>query len=156
MRSLVTVLCLVLAVSAAADVINVPHDAPTIQAGINAASSGDTVSVADGTYNEAGIVMKPGVLLISTSDDSTAVIIDPSNPPIMETILIMQDCGDTTEVRGMTLARGLSASTPPYMGGAIRLTNSSPRLTNLMIIDCQTLGTGGGICMDKKMPSKCR
>jgi len=153
MRSVLAVLCLVLAVSAAADVINVPHDAATIQAGINAASPGDTVSVADGTYNEAGIVMKPGVLLISASDDSAAVIIDPTSPPIMETILIMQDCGDTTEVRGMTFARGLSAMTPPYMGGAIRLTNSSPRLTNLMIIDCQTLGTGGGISMDNSSPS---
>jgi len=153
MRVLLILAVLLVAVAATADIINVPDDASTIQAGINAASPGDTVLVADGTYNEAGIVMKPGILLMSASDDSTAVIIDPSTPPIMETILIMQDCGDTTEVRGLTLARGLSAMTPPYMGGAIRLIDSSPRLTNIMITDCQTLGTGGGIYMDNSSPT---
>jgi len=66
---------------ATADIINVSDDALTIQAGISAASPGDTVFVADGTYNEAGIVVKPGILLMSASDDSTTyggAITDPT------------------------------------------------------------------------------
>ena len=42
---------------------HVPVDAPTIQAGVDAASAGDTVLVACGTYFEHDIVM---VLLQST------------------------------------------------------------------------------------------
>ena len=38
----------------AAATINVPAGQPTIQAGVNAASNGDTVLVAPGTYTGAG------------------------------------------------------------------------------------------------------
>jgi hypothetical protein len=47
---------------APAAILRIPQDHPTIQAGIAAASAGDTVLVAPGTYFE-NLVMKPGVHL---------------------------------------------------------------------------------------------
>ena len=57
-----------------ATIINVPEDQPTIQAGINAATNGDTVLVQPGTYVEnlyysvRNIVL--GSLFLTTQDTS--------------------------------------------------------------------------------------
>ncbi|MBD3348791.1 MAG: hypothetical protein GF400_06305 [Candidatus Eisenbacteria bacterium] len=154
MRSLVVMsLMLVVlgAVCASADIIYV-NPGGSIQTGIDTAAPGDTVLVNDGTYNEAGIVMKPGVKLRGASDDTTAVLIDAGNPPIMDGIFYLTGCGDTTEISGMTLARGTSASVMPYQGGGMKLVNSSPVLRNLMIIECSALGQGGGVFCDNSSP----
>jgi len=65
-----------LAPSIYATIINVPMDQPTIQAGIDAASSGDTVFVAVGTYVE-NVVIDKTISLIGEAENST--IIDGSN-----------------------------------------------------------------------------
>lgn len=52
--------------------INVPEDFATIQAAIDAASSGDVVRVAAGTYLES-IVMKDGVSVIGAGADVTTI-----------------------------------------------------------------------------------
>ena len=53
--------------------IHVPTtDYQTIQAGIDAASSGDTVSVAAGTYAES-ITMEPGVTIEGSGADVTTI-----------------------------------------------------------------------------------
>jgi hypothetical protein len=139
-------------IAASADIIYV-NPGGSIQTGINQASPGDTVIVADGVYNEAGIQMKPGVKLRGASDDTAGVIINAGNPPIMDGIMYMNGCGDTTEVRGMTLASGTSITVSPYSGGGIQMVNSSPVLINVKIINCQAVHIGGGISCDNSSPT---
>ncbi len=56
-----------------ADTIRVPRDHKTIQAAIDAATSGDTVVVSAGTYRER-ICLKPGIIVRSDGDDEKGKI----------------------------------------------------------------------------------
>ncbi len=73
-RMLITIACLfcVFTLSATATIIHVPSQYPTIQAGVNAASPGDTVLVAPGIYYE-NIQMREGVSLFGSGMDSTVI-----------------------------------------------------------------------------------
>ncbi len=76
MKSLLNLIAVLgIAISVSATTIHVPADQPTIQAGINAASNGDTVLVAPGTYYEnVDSVGKPVVLLSSDGAAVTTII----------------------------------------------------------------------------------
>src|SRR5215468_6415481 len=56
-------------------IIHVPADQPTIQAGINAANSGDTVLVAPGTYIE-NINFMGKAITVKSSNGAKMTIID--------------------------------------------------------------------------------
>jgi pectin methylesterase-like acyl-CoA thioesterase len=74
--ALTAVSLVLLVVPAQPATIHVPGDHSTIQAGIDAASAGDTVLVACGTYYEHDITMKSGVCLTGETGQAACVTVD--------------------------------------------------------------------------------
>jgi hypothetical protein len=72
--------------------ISVPGDYPTIQAAVNAASAGDTITVAAGTYNEQVVITK--TLTIQGAGDST--VIKPSQATANTFALFIRNGGGKT------------------------------------------------------------
>lgn len=95
-------------VVAEANVINVPVDAPTIQAGIELATDGDTVFVAPGTYFEA-IDFLGKTVTVESSRGAEETIIDATG---LETsvVLVRSGEGEGTVLRGFTITGGIGLS----------------------------------------------
>ena len=152
-------------------VINVPGDEPTIQAGINAAQSGDTVLVASGTYFEninfdgKNIVVASHYVLEKDLAFINETIIDGSEAQFSDTascVRIVLGEDSTAVLQGFTIRGGTGShwvdpQFPTYTwhsGGGIFIFQSSPTVKNNYIInnhvddDTGVDGaSGGGICM---------
>jgi hypothetical protein len=85
--------------------INIPADQPTIQAGINAASNGDTVLVAPGTYHEH-IDFKGKIITVTSSNGPSKTIIDGDHTPGMPTVFIHQKEPLATILSNFTIRGG--------------------------------------------------
>jgi hypothetical protein len=126
--------------------IHVPDEQPTIQAGINAASHGDTVLVACGTYYEHDIVMKSGVCLRSETGLPDCVTIDGEQE---DRVFYCSGVDDFTSFAGLTITGGRPADPFPLNdGGGMKMTGgSSPSLRNCTFDgnETGTAGEGGGL-----------
>jgi hypothetical protein len=138
-----SVLLLTAAVAAAA-VIRVPSQQPTIQAGLNAALGGDTVLVAAGTYNER--LTWPavdGIALVSEVGPESTVI-DGSDSGRVVTMTALTYSG-ATRLCGFSLTHGRITNYPG--NGAGLWCRGTPELCHNRIInnrmDC--FGYGGGV-----------
>ena len=124
----------------------------TIQAGINAASSGDTVSVAAGTYAENVLLENPDdgpykSINVIGEDKNTTIIDGGGNGRVV----VLRDCDSNTLLKNFTIQNGYgsedSNDTEADEGAGIFVRNGSPRIENCIIKNNVSEGWGGGICV---------
>jgi hypothetical protein len=125
----------------AAATIGVPAQQPTIQDGINAAASGDTVLVAPGTYFE-NINFKGKAITVTSSGGPNVTIIDGDDSGVVVTFATSETLKSV--LSGFTI-RNASTS-------GIEVSSSSPTIKGNIISGNSTCG-GSGIVIDGGSPS---
>lgn len=139
-----------------ATTIHVPDEQPTIQAGIDAASPGDTVLVACGTYYEHDIEMKSGVYLTSKTGQADCVTVDAQQ---QSRVLYCNGVDNLASIVGFTITGGLvdSIGMGDNKGGGMYCYSSSPTLRNCSFAGNRAInpyGCGGGMyCTDYSSPT---
>ncbi len=129
---------------AAADILHVPGDFPTIQAAIDAAMDGDEVEVHPGTYNETINFLRKAIRVYST-DGRDVTIIDAQQTGTVVTC----DSGEGPDsvLEGFTITGGNA-----YDGGGMTNFRSSPTVTNCTFSG-NSAGVGGGMYNIESNPS---
>jgi len=126
-------------------------DVPTLQAAVDAASNGDLIELADGSYSGPGnrdvVVTGKAVLLFSASGNPEQCTIDCEN---QGRAFHFESCPEHTSVlNGMTLANGWATGSPPGdSGGALLCQGSSLLISHCRITGSQADGPGGGLSAD--------
>lgn len=123
-------------------VIHVPGDYPTIQAGINAAATGDTVLVASGTYTGPGnrdINFGNRNIVLMSAGGASLTTIDCQG--VARGIALHGNVNHTAVVDGFTITHG-SAS----LGAGISVqSHNSPTIKNCVIVENSAGAAGGGV-----------
>jgi predicted outer membrane repeat protein len=130
--------CALCATVARGATIHVPGDYPSIQAGIYAASAGDTVMLAWGVYTEIGIQMKSGVHLTSETGLPESVTIDGTG---LGTVLFCDGVDSTAVVSGLTITGGSAL----VAGGGIDAYQSSLLFEDVRVVGNHASQWGGGM-----------
>ena len=155
-------LVLICCTAAAADIIHVPQDQPTIQAGIDAAVNGDVVLVSEGTYYE-NIRFKGKAVTVASlfwqdgdKDHITNTIIDgsqPTHPDSGSVVYFISGEDANSVIYGFTITGGTGTvyNTTQRAGGGIYCVNSGCKVMANRIINNTVSGTtayGGGLALD--------
>lgn len=157
------ILMILLASTAGAATLLVPTDFPTIQAGVNAATVGDTVLLDPGIYFGEGnrdidFGGKDLTVLSRDNDPSTCTIACQGQYYENHRGFIFQS-GETSQSRlqGLTIRDGWGEGDPYEPsggGGAILCENgSSPVIANCRLTQCVTRGSGGGLSAHDSSPT---
>lgn len=145
---------LIFVASAAASVasgntIKVPTDQPTIQAGINAASNGDTVLVAPGTYTENISFIGKAITVTSTKGSAVTTIDGGRIAPV---VTFTNGEGRKSVLSRFTLRNGTSTAETYYSGGGVFVNGTSPTIANNVIQNNSACNSGGGIGVSDGSP----
>jgi len=128
--------------SSGGNIIRVPYDQSTIQAGIDAASDSDTVLIADGTYTGDGnknLDFKGKAIIVQSENGPTNCIIDCENEGLGFYFHTAE--GNDSQLVGVTVTNGYTG-----FGGGIRVSDSSPTIDTCFITNNEThQGHGGGV-----------
>lgn len=153
MRPAVVIASILLCPAAVAATIHIPADYSTIQAGIDAASNGDTVLVAPGTYVENIDFLGKAIIVTSESGPVLTVIDggDPANIDLASTVSFKNSEGSDSILKGFTIANGSGTLVSGgQCGGGIYCDQASPTIEHNIITsnscgDIYLGGSGGGI-----------
>jgi parallel beta-helix repeat protein len=110
-------------------------DAPTIQAGIDYASAGDTVRVMSGTYYEHDIWLESGITLISETGLRTCVTIDAQG---LGRVFACSELDNTTSVTGFTAINGIA-----IQGGGMYCYDSDAGFAECRFMNNSAVDTNG-------------
>src|ERR1700722_6675739 len=97
--------CLLFSLPVMGKVIHVPADQPTIQAGINAAATGDTVLVSSGTYYE-NINFNGKAITVTSASGPGATVIDGSKGTYSATVTFSSNETLSSVISGFTIQNG--------------------------------------------------
>jgi hypothetical protein len=127
-------------------------DAPTIKAGIDSASAGDTVLVAYGTYYEYEIEMKSGVVIENDISAPEWCVIDAQG---QGRVIVADGVDATGELGYLTITGGHASGTgSDGCGGGMLCTNySAPTIRMCFFRNNVADNVGGGMyCEDHSSP----
>lgn len=127
-------------------VIHVPGDQPTIQAGIAAASPGDTVKVAPGTYFENIDFLGKPIAVVSSNGPSVTFI---DGGGLDSVARFVSGEGPASLLRGFTLQNGIAE----FEGGGIFIDHSSPTIVRNVIRNNAACNGGGGVAVGTGSPA---
>lgn len=131
-----------------ATVIHVPGDQPTIQAGINATNTGDTVLVADGTYMGDGnknLDFGGREITVTSENGAENCIINCQSSG--QGVYFHSGETSSSILRGFTITLGNSS-----YGGGINITNASPKIVRCIIASNNGY-YGGGVYISNADPT---
>ncbi len=141
MRVLLIVFYILFILNLSATIINIPEDFDSIQEGLNFASEGDTILVAEGIYFENIIWPEVNSLKLIGSNENNCII---DGDSLSLVIYFSQELNGiidlSTLIKDFTIQNGFFG-----YGGGIFCENSSPSLKNLILMNNYGVDYGGGI-----------